>query len=393
MTIELAPPAANPSRPATASASTEGKPKTSGGRSGNGAPGGFMAVLAAAENTALQDVTDKGDSTSVDVNVAANNLLAADGLAPPQAGDKVDDALTLAQMAVSMMGKTPDQAAAGNAAHAAPGVRPGGNSAVLAGVSGADSGHQVLGALESATAQSSKKLTKALGESTSNNAAADTTGAGLSTQTAAAAEKDAQWMPALDSAKAMAQMIEVNTPVMASLVGQERPTDDKVKSRAAERDGPATAPATAPTPNAIESSKSADGAQALDSYVAEQVSYWIANDVQKAEMKLDGLGKDPVEVSIRMHGNEAHVTFRSDELQTRDALAGAGAHLKDLLAQQGLSLTGVSVGTSNQGEQGRKDKGAARDGRQVGVVTVPVNAAGSAAGSRLGVGRALDLFV
>jgi flagellar hook-length control protein FliK len=115
--------------------------------------------------------------------------------------------------------------------------------------------------------------------------------------------------------------------------------------------------------------------------------------VQKAEMKLDGLGKDPVEVSIRMQGNEAHVTFRSDELQTRDALAGAGAHLKDLLAQQGLSLTGVSVGTSNQGEQGRKEKATTREGRQGGVATVTINAAGSGAAPRVGAGRALDLFV
>ena len=78
--------------------------------------------------------------------------------------------------------------------------------------------------------------------------------------------------------------------------------------------------------------------------VAEQVSYWISQDIQNAELTLDGLGKDPVEVSIRMHGNEAQVSFRTDELQTRDLLQGAASHLKELLQSEGLVLSGVSVG-------------------------------------------------
>ena len=33
--------------------------------------------------------------------------------------------------------------------------------------------------------------------------------------------------------------------------------------------------------------------------VAEQVTYWVSQNVQNAELKLDGLGQSPVEVSIR----------------------------------------------------------------------------------------------
>lgn len=93
-----------------------------------------------------------------------------------------------------------------------------------------------------------------------------------------------------------------------------------------------------------------------DAYVAEQVSYWISNGVQNAELKLDDLGNNPVEVSIRMHGNEAHVTFRTDELQTRTALENASLHLKDLLQSEGVILSGVSVGTTGSGGPGNQQQ-------------------------------------
>lgn len=93
-----------------------------------------------------------------------------------------------------------------------------------------------------------------------------------------------------------------------------------------------------------------------DTYVAEQVSYWISNGVQNAELKLDDLGNNPVEVSIRMHGNEAHVAFRTDELQTRTALENASLHLKNLLQSEGVILSGVSVGTTGSGGAGNQQQ-------------------------------------
>ena len=58
----------------------------------------------------------------------------------------------------------------------------------------------------------------------------------------------------------------------------------------------------------------------LEAYIAEQVTYWISQDVQSAELTLDGMGASPVEVSISMQGNEAHITFRSDDAATREVL-------------------------------------------------------------------------
>jgi flagellar hook-length control protein FliK len=130
-----------------------------------------------------------------------------------------------------------------------------------------------------------------------------------------------------------------------------------------------------------------------DVYVAEKVAYWISNDVQNAEMKLDGIGLNPVEVSIRMHGNEAHVVFRTDELQARAALENATTHLKELLQREGLVLAGVSVGTAGTGNSGDREGQSRQGARQANIAMLtPVRTDPVAVGGRVSGGR-LDLFV
>ena len=128
-------------------------------------------------------------------------------------------------------------------------------------------------------------------------------------------------------------------------------------------------------------------------FVAEKVAYWISNDVQNAEMKLDGIGSDPVEVTIRMHGNEAHVAFRTDELQARAALENAGTHLKELLQREGLVLTGVSVGTAGAGDSGDREGKSRQGNRQTNIAVVSALPARSGAVVGRTTGGRLDLFV
>ena len=86
--------------------------------------------------------------------------------------------------------------------------------------------------------------------------------------------------------------------------------------------------------------------------VAEQVSYWISGKVQNAELRLDVFGREPVDVSISMKGNEAQVEFRTDQPEVRQVLEGALGHLKTLLKDEGLSLAGAFVGSSGQQREG-----------------------------------------
>lgn len=132
----------------------------------------------------------------------------------------------------------------------------------------------------------------------------------------------------------------------------------------------------------------------FQSVVAQEVAYYVSQDVQSAEMKLEGVGGGPVEVSINMQGKEAQVVFRTDEIQTREMLEGATAQLKDMLQQQGVVLTGVFVGSSGAGDAGQQQERKFRQGTRsettLRIATPEVRGAGVSA---TGVGRTLDLYV
>lgn len=113
----------------------------------------------------------------------------------------------------------------------------------------------------------------------------------------------------------------------------------------------------------LDSAAGADAAMATDAVLAapdealladqlsEQVAFWVQQKTQRAELTIDRQGQ-PVQVQVTITGNEAHVTFRSDEQQTRDMLDAGMAQLREMLEQQGLSLAGVTVQTADAGRQG-----------------------------------------
>lgn len=129
--------------------------------------------------------------------------------------------------------------------------------------------------------------------------------------------------------------------------------------------------------------------------VAEQVAYWVNQKTQNAELTLTRDGQ-PVEVSVSLSGNEAHVSFRSDQAQTRELLDQSMAQLSDLLRSEGLVLSGMTVGTSSgqqrDGSDGSDRQGGRREGgRQAQVVAAtPRGTASLLRGASPD--RALDVF-
>ncbi len=129
-----------------------------------------------------------------------------------------------------------------------------------------------------------------------------------------------------------------------------------------------------------------------------QDAYWVSSDMKNAEMKLDGIGEGPVEVSISLHGKEAHISFRSDEEQTRTALQDAESSLKDMLRSEGLELSGVSIGLAGSnfgsGAERRQDSRPLSDMRSFKIDSVLHTGDGN--GLTQAVGREsgnLDVFV
>lgn len=135
--------------------------------------------------------------------------------------------------------------------------------------------------------------------------------------------------------------------------------------------------------------------QAADEQMAEQVAFWINQNNQSAEMTLDRDGQ-PVQVRVSVSGNEAHVVFRSDQVQTREALDASMAQLRELLQSQGLVLAGATVDSSASGG-GQREPGQ-RQGGQPGRAQVAVpgveGAVGGARATAQQQGRGgLDVFV
>jgi flagellar hook-length control protein FliK len=184
-----------------------------------------------------------------------------------------------------------------------------------------------------------------------------------------------------------------NASPLATLLG-EKPTAERGRLQERTPEGGfGVQPSTLGTTSYASPAVQDGGAVSPEMYVAQEVSYWISQDVQNAELRLDGLGLEAVDVSITMHGNEAHVAFRTDELQARTMLEGAAAHLKEALQGEGLVLAGVSVGTSGARDNGDNERKQRHGARQ--TESVPVSLERPEAGRPRGgtAGRTLDLFV
>ena len=135
------------------------------------------------------------------------------------------------------------------------------------------------------------------------------------------------------------------------------------------------------------------GHAGAEEQVADQVAYWVHQKTQNAEITLDRDGQ-PVEVLVTLSGNEAHVSFRSDQAQTRDLLDRSMAQLSELLRGEGLVLSGMSVGTSaghgtGSGEQQRQREGA----RQAQVVTATPAGSAPLLRGKPSPDHAVDVFV
>ena len=84
---------------------------------------------------------------------------------------------------------------------------------------------------------------------------------------------------------------------------------------------------------------------------SEKNSYWVANGTQNVALTLDGLGDESVAVKISLSGLDTRIDIRTDHLALRQMIEGSVQAMKDQLSTEGLTLSGLSVGTSGQ-EQG-----------------------------------------
>ena len=431
MTIEIAPKAPTPHKSGGAEAHAAKAKPQNGAQSASadkaagkaGADGttdagatGFLAILAAMGDASGQGAVD-GATDAQSLLISGDGALADEAFGGTDAnagGAITDPAILLAQGAPALPADAaaaarndadPAKAAlaaamAGSNAGKPAGLGDGGEAAQDGagrlmqrshGVAGGAGKHGLAGLSQGKDSQGNGA--QSAEGSTDAGAAA---GAANSTATAkgeAAPAFDLKMFAAMQEARGSQAAKAPESTVAVAMSATEKRGQERTESAKATTEATYSGAPVGVSSNGYSVGGSADVAPAPDMQAAEQVKYWISQDVQNAELKLDGLGDKPVEVSISINGNEAHVAFRTDEIQTRGVLESAGMHLKDMLAREGLLLSGVSVGTSGANDGGGGER-KPRQGMKQGMVNAaPVSGVETANRARGASGRSLDLFV
>lgn len=137
----------------------------------------------------------------------------------------------------------------------------------------------------------------------------------------------------------------------------------------------------------------ASAAVVPDTAIAETVSYWVTHGVQNAELTLEGFGDEAVEVSISLQGDQALIDFRTDQPAVRLALEAANGELRELLANEGLQLAGLTIGASASKQSSEQGGQPTQQGKVLVERAEPAALSVVAHSVNPSVGRSLDLFV
>lgn len=431
MTIEKSPPSTEPKQAAASDTKASKAKAGTPGANDAGAPGGFMAILSAvdtsgasalvqdaeqdplasaAQAAALAALAQQTDGTGAAMGAAAGNGTPAvatpfDGAAllaqtlqmlpaQPTAVAELARADAAADTPLAIQGNAWARSAQASANSAAA------NGALAQGAASADDHATAVARKPGAAA----KLQADAFDASQAAASADTTLQAPSGISAAVQERTSALAQKAQASPGAAMATPALVAIAAHALRREGEGQERSVFKARATEAAAVPTFTSQATPQLATANAVGAPAPVQAYLTEQVKYWISNDVKNAEMKLEGIGHELVEVSISMHGNAAHVAFRTDELQARSALENAASHLKDMLAREGVMLSGVSVGTAGTQNSDTPQSRARQNGaRQASVVSGAVAPVGAAALARSGgvsggayggaVGRALDLFV
>ncbi|MCK7459240.1 flagellar hook-length control protein FliK [Idiomarina aminovorans] len=84
----------------------------------------------------------------------------------------------------------------------------------------------------------------------------------------------------------------------------------------------------------------------------ERINIMMSRNIQRADIRLDPPELGSVQIRVNMNGEQASVQFQVQSAQARDAVETAMPRLREMLEQQGISLSDTQVGEqSREGER------------------------------------------
>ncbi len=153
------------------------------------------------------------------------------------------------------------------------------------------------------------------------------------------------------------------------------------------------------SPNAEEVSHSAEQwreqwADAMDQ-VGQQVSYWVGQGgVRQATLRVGNGWQQSMDVKLSMKNGQAEIEFLTDHEAARSAIAEGGTEvLRGLLAQSGIDLGQVSIGTQTSGGDGDHPQGQANKQRSTRTIGEAPDAPPTLLQPRHAHSTGLDLYV
>jgi flagellar hook-length control protein FliK len=106
------------------------------------------------------------------------------------------------------------------------------------------------------------------------------------------------------------------------------------------------------------------GSQAWDNQVSQKVVWMVAGGEQSASLTLNPPDLGPMQVVLNVNGDQASVTFSSNQLEVRQALENALPRLREMMGESGIALGSATVGTGMPDQ--RQAQGEQADGRSGG---------------------------
>ncbi len=128
------------------------------------------------------------------------------------------------------------------------------------------------------------------------------------------------------------------------------------------------------------------GSSAWTDELGAKVTWMAGQGIESASLQLSPEHLGPLQVNISVHDGQASVWFGAAQPDTRAALQQSLPQLRQLFANQGLTLTDAGVSRESPREQGRQ--ASARGGAAVAAVAT-VSLDGSAGHAQVGSGLGL----
>ncbi|WP_162299785.1 flagellar hook-length control protein FliK [Marinospirillum perlucidum] len=108
-------------------------------------------------------------------------------------------------------------------------------------------------------------------------------------------------------------------------------------------------------------------AQANAEALANRIQMMQTRGMQIAEMRLDPPDLGKMKIQLRVQGDQASVVFQSPNAQARDLMENALPRLREMMEEQGLSLTDASVSEESYSGDGEQQEGEAGSGSSQGL--------------------------